>query len=90
MTCWLTAPQVARRYGIGSKPCLLTGEQALSVFRAHGERVARNEGMQMNPVLSSFNILNRRVLLSTLAELPALVRPLSVASARAQGDPLPS
>ena len=44
----------------------------------------------MKPIPSSFNTLSRRVLLSTLAGLPALIGPLSVTSARAQGDPLPS
>ena len=44
----------------------------------------------MKPIPPSFNTLSRRVLLSTLAGLPALIGPLSVTSAQAQGDPLPS
>lgn len=44
----------------------------------------------MNPVFSASGSLNRRVLLSTLAALPALIGPLRPDAAQAQTEPLPS
>ncbi|MGX5736388.1 HAD family hydrolase [Bosea thiooxidans] len=44
----------------------------------------------MNPVFSGPGSLSRRVLLSILAALPALIGPLSPGAAQAQTEPLPS